>query len=366
MRRQRPSSEVARLAQPVLGLLDGAWQRMHWWVAAMACLYLLSGITIVRSDEAAVVLRWGRLVGETPALQEHGPGLLFSFPRPVDQVVRVKVKHVWDVPVNTLASADGGAGYDTLDPVTQGYAVTGNQNIVHVNMVAHYRVREPAEWAFYGLKAEDALRVEISAAMIRSLGEMDIDRVLSDGRKELIATATHRAQEGLDAAHSGLELTSLELIKLAPPQALAGDFNAVQSAFIGAETSIKNARTYSENAIPKAQADADTEVQDARSAAASDLATARGEAGAFLALEREYKADPAVVGERLYRDGVDRAIAGAGRIQWVPPPVGGNYHGMRISIAPEDAGMPVNSELQRAASPSADKTRRKPSPEEEE
>ena len=53
---------------------------MHWWVATMAVLYALSGITIVRSDEVAVILRWGSLVGETPALQEHGPGLLFAYP----------------------------------------------------------------------------------------------------------------------------------------------------------------------------------------------------------------------------------------------------------------------------------------------
>ncbi len=65
----------------------------------MALLYVLSGITVVRSDEVAVILRWGRLVGDTPALQAHGPGLLFAFPRPVDQVMRVQVKHVWEVPV---------------------------------------------------------------------------------------------------------------------------------------------------------------------------------------------------------------------------------------------------------------------------
>ncbi|HEX4047890.1 MAG TPA: protease modulator HflK [Elusimicrobiota bacterium] len=341
MRRRGPSSEIARLAQPVVGLLDGAWRRMHWWVAGLACLYLVSGITIVRSDEAAVVLRWGRLVGATPALQEHGPGLLFAFPRPVDQVVRVKVKHVWDVPVDTLAAADGGPG-DTLDPVTQGYALTGNHNIVLVSIVAHYRVRDPAEWAFYGLKAEDALRVEVSAAMVRSLGEMDVDRVLSDGRKDLITAATRRAQAGLDEAHSGLELTSLELIRLAPPRALAADFNGVQSAFIGAETSKKNARAYAAFALPKAQADADAAVQDARSAAASDLAAARGDAEAFLALDRAYKADPAVMRERLYRDAVDQALGDAGRVQWIPPPAGGSYHGMRISITPEDAEAPDN------------------------
>ncbi len=67
-------------------------------------------------------------------------------------------------------------------------------------MVARYRVRDPAEWAFYGARPEHALRVEVTAAMVRSLGEMGVDRVLSDGRKALIATATKRAQAGLDAS----------------------------------------------------------------------------------------------------------------------------------------------------------------------
>ena len=186
MRRRGPPSEIARLAAPIVRLFDEAWQRMHWWVAAMGVLYALSGITIVKPDEAAVILRWGRLVGGTPALQEHGPGLLFAFPRPVDQVIRVQVKHVWEVPVTTLAPGiavgtvedeDAPVGGNTLDPLTQGYAVTGDHNIVQVEMVARYRVREPAEWSFYGPKAEDVLRVEVTAAIVRSLGEMGVDRV---------------------------------------------------------------------------------------------------------------------------------------------------------------------------------------------
>jgi membrane protease subunit HflK len=331
-------SEIRRLAAPVSGLLDGAWQRMHWWVAAMAVLYAFSGITVVKPDEVAVILRWGRLVGATPALQEHGPGLLFSFPRPIDRVVQVQVKHVWEVPVKTLASTDEGF---TLDPVTQGYALTGDQNIVHVDMVARYRVRDPAEWAFYGPKAEDVLRVEVTAAMVRSLGEMGVDRVLADGRKSLIATATTRAQAGLDACRSGLELSSLELTRLAPPSALANEFDAVQSAFIGAETTKQDAQAFAERAIPQAQAAADSALQSARASASSDLAQANGDAEAFRALDREYRANPVVVGERLYRDGVERALGVAGNVRWVPPPVGGSYHGFRITLAPGGPGVPA-------------------------
>jgi len=340
MRRLKTPSEIGRLASPIAHLLDGAWQRMHWWVATMAILYALSGITIVRPDEVAVILRWGHLVGATPALQEHGSGLLFALPRPIDRVVRVQVKHVWELPVTTLADNGDEISFEglTLDPLTQGYALTGDQNIVHVDVVARYRIREPAEWAFYGPKADDVLRVEVTAAMVRSLGEMGVDRVLSDGRKELVDTATRRAQAGLDAVHSGLELTSLELTRLFPPLVLARDFDAVQSAYIGAETSKKEAQAYAESAIPMAQADTDAKLQAARAAAASDLAAARGDAQAFLALDKEYRANPVVVRERLYRDSVERAISAAGSVRWVPPPFGGAYHGLHITLTPGNVG----------------------------
>jgi modulator of FtsH protease HflK len=335
-------SEIRRLAAPIAGLFDWAWQHMHWWIAAMALLYALSGITVVKPDEVAVILRWGRLVGETPALQQHGPGLLFSFPRPIDQVVRVQTKHVWEISVDALAANNateeedeesGNANPDTLDPLTQGYALTGDQNIVQADVVAHYRVRDPAEWAFYGPKSAEVLKVEVTSAMVRSLGEMGVDRVLSDGRKDLIATVARRAQSGLDAAHAGLELSSLELTHLGPPLALASDFDAVQSAFIEAQTEQSEAQAFAQNAIPHARAEADASLQSARGDADSDLASAKGSAEAFLALDKEYRANPAVVRERLYRDGVEKALMKA-RLRWVPPPAGGNYHGFRITLAP--------------------------------
>jgi membrane protease subunit HflK len=348
VRQLGPPSEIGRFAAPLARLFDGAWRRMHWWVATMAVLYAFSGIAIVKSDEVAVILRWGRLVGDTPALQQHGPGLLFAFPRPVDQIVRVPVKHVWEVPVNTLANGGDAAERNaqlppselTLDPVTQGYALTGDQNIVHLDIVARYRVRDPAEWAFYGPKVEDVLRVEVTAAVVRSLGEMGVDRVLSDGRKSLISLASTRAQAGLDAAYAGVELTSLEVTRLAPPLAVAGYFDAVQSAFIGAETKKKEALAFAETTIPQAQAAADGSVQSARGAADSNLAVARGDAEAFRALDREYRANPVVVRERLYRDAAERAIKDAGNVRWIPPPSGGSYRGFRIMLPPSGPAPP--------------------------
>src|SRR5258708_15393690 len=158
--------------------------------------------------------------------------------------------------------------------------------------------------------------------MVRSIGEMGVDRVLSDGRKTLIALAARRAQSGLDAAHSGLELTSLELTRLAPPSPLAYDFSAVQSAFIAAETKKKDAQAFAEAAVPRATGQVDASLQAARAAAVLDMATAKGDSAAFRALDAEYRANRTVVRERLYRDGIEKALAGTS-VRWVPPPVGG-------------------------------------------
>jgi hypothetical protein len=112
----------------------------------------------------------------------------------------------------------------------------------------------------------------------------------------------------------------------------------VQSAYIGAETSKKEAQAFAESAIPQAQADTDSKLQSARAAAASDLAVAHGDAQAFGALDREYRANAVVVRERLYRDSVERAIASAGNVRWVPPPFGGSYRGLHITVNAGNAG----------------------------
>jgi membrane protease subunit HflK len=148
----------------------------------------------------------------------------------------------------------------------------------------------------------------------------------------------------LDAAHSGLELSSLELTRLAPPKNLATEFDAVQSAFISSETRQKEAQAYAERAIPQAQADSDSGVQTARADADSALALARGESEAFKALDREYRANTAVVRERLYRDAVEKAFRGVGKVRWVPPPSGGSYRGFRITVPPaEGRATPIKS-----------------------
>ena len=113
----------------------------------------------------------------------------------------------------------------------------------------------------------------------------------------------------------------------------------MQSAYIETETKKKDAEAYAQDVVPRAHAEADAAVQAARADAAAALARAAGDADAFLALEREYRANPVVVRERLYRDAVEKAIGSAREVRWVPPPAGGRYQGVRLQVDVEKAGV---------------------------
>ncbi len=67
--------------------------------------------------------------------------------------------------------------------------------------------------------------------------------------------------------------------------------------------------------------------------------------------EKEYRADPGVVRERLYRDAVEKAINVAGGVRWVPSPEGSSYHGFRITVGPNSSVTAVYGESGRTGEP---------------
>ena len=65
-------------------------------VAAVVMMICLSGIRVVKSGEVAMILRFGKLVGNTYEEQVHEPGLLFAFPYIIDEVITVPTGNVME------------------------------------------------------------------------------------------------------------------------------------------------------------------------------------------------------------------------------------------------------------------------------
>lgn len=329
-----------RILAPVVGILAAVFARIHLWVLLMVLLYLGSGITIIGPDEVGIVWRFGRIVGGDSATAIHSPGLVFALPPPIDHVVRVNVKRIYEADLGTLAPPRGEVSLPTartIDPVRVGYALTGDHNIVHARFKVHYRVTDPLAFLVGPSEPERLLVDVVTAEAVRAVGGRDVDHILTEGRSDFVDDVRARAQVRLDAASLGITIASLELTQLGPPTAVAPAFTAVQSAVIEAQTKKQNARTARASALPAAESDAADRVSRATKYAVDTRAKAAADATVFKALAAEYRRSPAVVRERLYRDALTRVIGGAAKREFLPPPVRDRYTGLRIVVPSESS-----------------------------
>jgi len=328
------------MARPVLGGVGFVLRVYHWPILVLLAVYLASGLTTVRPGEVALVLRFGRLGGETPAEQVRRPGFLFAWPQPIDEVVRVDVETVRSLQLMDLTHATGDgralttfARRDTIDPELNGYCLTGDRNVLQAILVARYRVRDPIAWTLEHQVPEAELRDAVLSAVVQCTGEMSVELILKEeGRTALPRRALARIQAECDARGLGAELLALELPELKPPIQVQDAFSGVIDSAISAITVIEEARRYEATELPGAEAEARRILADARGSAEARLGRARGESDAFRALVEEARGEGDLLRERLYRETLERAFEGV-RLRVIPPPVGGErYDDFRITV----------------------------------
>src|SRR2546430_16097352 len=116
-------------------------RRLFWAALVLAAVaYALSGVTLVRPGERAVVRRFGRVLEHKP-----GPGLWVGLPRGMDRVDLVPVDLGRNV---TVGYRDG----DT-EPAPTGQVLTGDHNLVNLRAELIYKVR-PEQGADYVAHAD--------------------------------------------------------------------------------------------------------------------------------------------------------------------------------------------------------------------
>ncbi len=327
-------SETSRLLAP----LEAAGARRGPLTAALLALltvgWLGSGWTVVGPDEVGIVLRAGRVVGSGPDAI-HPPGLLMALPRPIDDVIRVKTRRVWEVEITTLHHGLP-PGIDPLtapvDPERTGYALTGDRNVVQTILVARFQIDDPIAWALSHADPEAQVSRAVEAATVQCIGETEVDVVLGEGRDQLLRRLLVRAQQQLDTARLGVQLVAVELVELAPALQVMDAFEQVQSAYITAETRVKEAERYRATTLPAAEGAAGIAVKRAEVASTERMAEARGGAAIFTALAAASRPDPEVFRERIYRERIEHALGRAGTRRFVPPPSASGYDGLRITI----------------------------------
>lgn len=271
-----------------------------------------SGVRVVKSGEVALVLRFGKLVGDTPEEQIHEPGLLFCFPYFIDEVVTVPVDSVMQKTVVTHYT-DG----EIRDWRSSGYVITGDQNIALISASVKYVISDPVAYALYVNGADSMIDACISNSMLQAAARTAVDDILTAGKEAYTAEVYAQSQRMLDEAGIGVTLQSLELTNVSMPEEVRETYDAVNSATVQAATLLEEAHQYRNTLIPNAEALASSIVSSANSSYNSAISAATNDLSEFWGVLDEYLLTPDVVTSRLYSEKMALIVTKIGQVRLV-------------------------------------------------
>ena len=281
-------------------------------VVIVLVVIAFSGLRVIKSGEVAVVLRFGRLVGNTYEEQVHQPGLLFAFPYIIDEVVIVPTGNVIEQKVMTHYT---NGEMTTLH--NNGYLITGDQNIAMVSASVKYMISDPVSYALNVKDASALINAFVSSAMVNSAASTGVDELLTSGKDEFAKAVLNEAQTKLSAVDSGITVGAIELTSVSMPNEVREVYDMVNSATVQAATLLEQARQYEAKVIPQAEADAANLVSDAKKKYSESVSAANLDLTEFYGTVKEYEENPDAVKTRVYTEKVTAAIGKIGKIRVV-------------------------------------------------
>lgn len=250
-------------------------------VAILALLtYLLTGIAQVRPGEQVVVRRFGRVVA-TP-----GPGLWVGLPWGFETIDRVAVDRVRRVTIGYLPEVD-----EAVVEAPPGQLLTGDQNLVDVQMVIDYAVRPDAvvEYAAIRDRADGAIARAAEAALAEWVAGRSVDDVLVTGKSVLPAWLTARLRERLEVYRLGIDVQAAGVTHLAPPEQVRAAFNDVTRAQAAIRTREQEANQEAERLRQQAETKVFQWTQSAAAAAHEQLTRAKADGAGFQQRLAQYQ-----------------------------------------------------------------------------
>ena len=279
-------------------------------VVLLVGIYALSGIYVVNPGEAAVVRRFGLVIQS-----RVGEGLHYRLPWPVDQLDVVNIATVRRESVGLTEPPGEGHIHD--EPMAQFRALTGDTNIIDVEVIIQYQVRDPANYLFnVDFPPHRLIREAVRGSVTNLIAGLPVDQILTTERQRLQDAIRVDAQERLDAYESGLDIVNVNLQKAYPPDEVAEAFRDVASASEDKAKAINEAQGHANSVVPEARGDAQKILADGNAYAAQVVNSANGAAQAFDSVLAEYKASSQTYGQdvtlyRYYLESIEKILSKA-------------------------------------------------------
>ncbi len=255
----------------------------------------------VAPDEEGVVTTFGKFTRTT------GPGLHFKFPSPIEHASTPKVRQVRRVEIGFRQTPSG----QVQKVPAESLMLTGDQNIVDILLVVQWRIVDSVAYLF-NVKRQNKLVRDVAETILRGIiGSKKIDEALTTGKAEIQLLAKDQVQELLNKYKSGIQIVTVQLQDVNPPQQVEAAFKDVVSAREDKERMINEAQGYRNAVIPEARGKAAQIIQEAEAYREEKIKRSEGDAKRFLSQYEEYKKAPDITRTRMYIETMEEVLPSA-------------------------------------------------------
>lgn len=224
-------------AKALADALSSSFKFVKAMMIILVAVFLGSGIFTVNPNEVALVLRFGKPVG-TGQDQILEQGLHWSFPYPIDEIVRIPIgesrtvnaTNCWyQVTPDMEISGALPMERPSLQPGVDGYALTADGNIIHARATAKYRIADPLQYSFSFLDVTNILENALNNAILHAASRQTAEAALYKNQPGFRDAVRLRFLQTIEKANLGVELEPIE-VQTFPPMFVRAAFNQVLEA----------------------------------------------------------------------------------------------------------------------------------------
>jgi membrane protease subunit HflK len=260
----------------------------------------------VRPDELGVVMRFGKVD------RQEAPGLHFRLPYPIEEVRLPKVTRQNIIEIGMRTALGGRSG--SRDVPEESLMLTGDENIVDVDFVVYWRIRDAAKYLFNIQNPDTTVKEVAESAMREVVGQSKIQPILTEERQKTEVAVQKLIQTTLDSYGAGIQIDQVKLQKVDPPPEVIDAFRDVQAARADMERLQNEAYGYANKVVPEARGDAQRILQAAEGYKQQVVNDANGQTSRFLQVYDQYKNAPEVTRKRMFLETMERVLGGTDKI----------------------------------------------------
>ncbi len=299
-------------------------------VAAAALLWFGSGLFMIEPGELGARLWFGRIVAS-----DLGPGLHYRWPWPfenhgvvaMDPVRRLEFglppKLSREAVTRALVRGRPAFGSNSAEPVAargvwfqketapeDSFLLTGDGNLIDLRSSVQFRVKDARAYA-YNLAEPDALvHSTVLAALRGVVATRRIDAVYTTAREEVERQARDAAQAMLNRYQAGIEILSVRLLYVHPPDEVHDAFRDVASAQEDKLRTINLANVFAVEKVNQAKGEAAAMTEGALAFKEQRILGAQADGAAFALRLEAYKRAPELTRFRLQLETLEDVLPG--------------------------------------------------------